>query len=320
MLRILEYRNCIPIRTLLNSLGNKKNIKRVMTSAEKIVEKEAGIIIIGDEILKGHTKDLNASFLLSRLWTNGINVKKVSFVPDDVNLISEEVQQFSLKFSIVITCGGIGPTHDDITFEAVSRAFNKPLVVNEELKDKIKQLTSSKYLSPALLKMATLPKTTKLICGVDPITNTPVKYPLMNIENVFIFPGVPEFMQKSFIANENLFSAKSKFLLIKIYISTSEDTIASYIAHVDQNHPAVAIGSYPVLSDVYKVKLTLESQCNESLELAFNELMKFLPKEIIVSIKKCLPNSRYDHKEIYVKNEKMQRTTSYSHCKFKIGI
>jgi len=287
----------------------------------KRFQKSAGIIIVGDEILKGHTKDLNASFLLSRLWTSGVSVKKVSFVPDDVNIIANEVKLFSSNYSLVITCGGIGPTHDDMTFEAVSKAFNEPLILNEELKEKIKLLTLSKTLSCGFLKMATLPKSTKLITGHDPLTNTSVKYPLMNINNVYIFPGVPEFMQKSFTINQHLFSAENQFYLMKIYISVDENSIAANLENVDNAFPDVSIGSYPMLNDIYKVKLTLESENQDSLEAAFNALLESLPSQIIVSVKKCKPNSREDHQELINTKEdshKRDRIVSISQCKFLV--
>ena len=234
---------------------HRSSLSLMMSSSTGIdgkgFERTAGIIIVGDEILKGHTKDLNSSFLLSRLWTNGVSVKKVSFVPDDVDVIANEVRTFSSKYSLIITCGGIGPTHDDMTFEAVSKAFDEPLALNEELKEKIKLLTSSETLSSGFLKMATLPKSTKLITGHDPLTNTAVKYPLMNIKNVYIFPGVPEFMQKSFAINQHLFSAENQFYLMKIYISVDENSIAANLENVDSAFPDVSVGSYPMLSLIH---------------------------------------------------------------------
>uniref|UniRef100_A0A7M5XGI3 FAD synthase n=2 Tax=Clytia hemisphaerica TaxID=252671 RepID=A0A7M5XGI3_9CNID len=135
----------------------------------------------------------------------------------------------------------------------------------------------------------------------------------MNVHNVFIFPGVPEFMQKSFTVNQYLFSAENKFYLMKIYISVNEDEISAKIKKVDDAFPDVSIGSYPMLNDIYKVKLTLESENQESLNSAFDLLMKELPSQIIVSVKKCEPNSREDHHElINTSKECQQRSRLYS--------
>ena len=287
--------------------------RRRMNTNDK---KTAGIIIIGDEILKGHTKDLNASFLLSRLWTNGVNVRKVSFIADNIDGIAEEVKTFSNDYSFVITCGGIGPTHDDMTLEALSKAFDEPLILNEELAEKIKLFTSTDNLSPGYLKMATLPKSSKLITGHDPITNMPVKYPLMNIKNVFVFPGVPEFMQKSFTINQHLFVSNNQFYLMKVYLSIDEIVISKELEEIDIKFLDVNIGSYPMLNDIYKVKLTLESENQNSLNNAFDMLMKMLPSQMIISVKKCEPNSREDHHELINTNEKKRsRIISQTQCK-----
>lgn len=307
---------------LLTKIPNNNCFSTAMESPEtskNINDKRtAGIIIIGDEILKGHTKDLNASFLLSKLWTNGVAVQKVSFISDNIDKIAKEIKSFSTDYSFVITCGGIGPTHDDMTFEALSKAFDDPLVLNGELVEKIKLLTSTENLSPGFVKMASLPKSTKLITGHDPITNSQVKYPLFNIKNVFVFPGVPEFMQKSFTINQDLFVSNNHFYLMKIYISVDESVISKELEELDSNFTDVSIGSYPMLNDIYKVKLTLESENSNSLKNAFDSLMKMLPSQVIISVKKCEPNSREDHHELMINTNEgntRPRIMSQTQCK-----
>lgn len=260
---------------------------------------DAGIIIIGDEILKGHTKDTNASFLLSKLWTNGVYVEKVSFLPDNIDQIAKEVRKFSSRYSFVITAGGVGPTHDDVTYKGISKAFDEPLVVNKQIKNMLEIFSGTNELSQSFLKMATIPKTSKVIFGIDPLTNREVNFPLLCVRNVYIFPGVPEYLQKSFLANKHLFSGKSTFLLTKIYLSANEDIIASCIEKLSEKFTDVHVGSYPMLNDVYKVKVTLEAEVQEQLDLAYDALIKDLPSDIIVSIKKCLPNNRDAHHEMF---------------------
>ena len=308
-----DYPNCNKISKIMS----QRQTGETKTMSTAVDRKTAGIIIIGDEILKGHTKDLNASFLLSKLWMNGVKASKVSFIADDVDGIAEEVKKFSNDYSFVITCGGIGPTHDDMTLEALSKAFDQPLILNEELADKIKLLTSSENLSPGFLKMASLPKSAKLITGIDPITNKPVTYPLINMKNVFVFPGVPEFMQKSFTINQHLFVSNNQFYLMKIYISVDESVISKELEEVDSKFPDVNLGSYPMLNDIYKVKLTLESENQNSLNNAFDMLMKLLPSQMIISVKKCEPNSRENHHELINTNEKKRpRIMSQTQCKY----
>ena len=275
---------------------------------------DAGVIIIGNEILKGHIKDINAYFLLNRLWVNGVSVHKVSFIPDDVDKIAKEVAEFSEKYDFVITAGGIGPTHDDMTYEGIAKALKETLVVNVDLKNILEKLPSKKSLSNSIEKMTLLPESTKLIIGIDPITNKPVHYPLVCVKNVYIFPGVPEYLQKSFIINEHVFSGKSKFLLTKVYFSIEEEEIASCLENVNDTFKNVQVGSYPMLNDMYKVEVTLESQDAESTNNAYNALIKMLPKDVIVSARKYLPNSREQHHEIF--NTSSSRILSTSNCKF----
>ena len=93
----------------------------------------AGIIIIGDEILKGQTQDTNTHFLAQNLKSNGIQLKRVVVIPDEIQTIADEVKTFSDKFDFVLTSGGVGPTHDDVTYEGVAKAFEDSTFLHPEL-------------------------------------------------------------------------------------------------------------------------------------------------------------------------------------------
>ena len=248
----------------------------------------AGIIIIGDEILKGHTKDTNSYFLLKKLWSLGVKVGKVSVVSDDVDEIAGEVKKFSSRFSVVITTGGIGPTHDDVTMQGVAKAFEEDVVLNEELVRLISGAyeLSEHQINSSHLKMARVPSSVKLSYGKDS-SGKPSNFPLISAHNVYIFPGVPQFLEEEFGVLENLLSisnSKKRFFLRKIYLSADETAIASVLDEVDEKFKGIVhLGSYPnVCNQEFKVKLTVESDTMSSLEEAWHYLLARLPEDLIV--------------------------------------
>ena len=156
--------------------------------------KKAGLVVIGDEILKGQTQDKNTYFIAQNLRKLGVKLERVSVIPDDLDTISDEVKSFSDKYDFVITSGGIGPTHDDITFEGVAKAFNKTVEHHPKLVDLCKFWFKTDDLQKPCFKMALIPNNSKLNFGIDKITGKPMLYPIVSVENVFIFPGIVDFV------------------------------------------------------------------------------------------------------------------------------
>lgn len=250
----------------------------------------AGLIIIGDEILKGHTKDTNSYFLLSRLWSLGVKVKAVSVVSDDVDEIASHVRDFSSRFTHVLTSGGIGPTHDDVTLMAVGRGFDEQLVHNEQLAEVIAKVYEVEHLNSFHLKMAQIPSSTKLSYGIDKETKRPCSFPLISVHNVHIFPGVPSLLRKLFDNFSHVFSSRTmQFYLHRIYLSAEESTIAAQLQEVhDIYGDKVDLGSYPEFNCAdFVTKLTLESLFPDTLATALDHLVSILPSDIIVRRETC---------------------------------
>ena len=111
----------------------------------------AGIIIIGDEILKGQTQDTNTHFLATNLKSLGVQLKKVVVIPDDIDVIAGEVKKFSENYDYVLTSGGVGPTHDDMTFEGVAKAFDDKTFLHPEMEELIRNYF--KDVNEAVLKL-----------------------------------------------------------------------------------------------------------------------------------------------------------------------
>jgi len=160
-----------------------------MASQASLQVKSAGIVIIGDEILKGQTQDTNTFFLAKNLRKLGVSLERVSVIPDDLDIIAAEVKNFSNNFDFVLTSGGIGPTHDDLTFEGVARAFDQNVEHNPRLVNLCKAWFKTEDMSEPCFKMALLPSQAKLNFGTDKVTGKPILYPIVSVENVFIFPG-----------------------------------------------------------------------------------------------------------------------------------
>ena len=305
------------VTTFLGSITNRSSKPAKIKMADGVIENKpkctAGIIIIGDEILKGHTKDTNSYFLLKKLWSLGVKVGKVSVISDDVDEIAHEVRKFASRFSFVITTGGIGPTHDDVTMAGIAKAFEEELVLNEELVNLIAgafdvNSRNKINLNPSHFKMARVPSSLKLSYGKDR-SGKQSSFPLISAHNVFIFPGVPTFLEKEFGLLENhllISNSDKRFFLRKIYLSVEETSVASILHEVDEKFKEVVhLGSYPdFCSQDYKVKLTLESDNMSSLEEAWHYLLHRLPKDILVRTEgderePSVPNSKYYFKRTF---------------------
>ncbi|KAK3740546.1 hypothetical protein QZH41_004319 [Actinostola sp. cb2023] len=247
----------------------------------------AGIIIIGDEILKGHTKDANSYFLVKRFWSLGIKVCKISVVADVEEDIIHEVQTFSKKFTFVITTGGIGPTHDDVTILSIAKAFNENIIQNDKLVEIIAQIYNMKKsdLNEFHMKMAMLPLSAELVHSNNGKENP---FPVVRVHNVYVFPGVPHFVEKDFVSIEHVFAQRTRaeFHLCKVFLSVDETQIAHVLEEVHETFKkTVQLGSYPeFFSQEYKVKLTLESQCEDHMKEACQFLLGYLPIGCIVKV------------------------------------
>jgi FAD synthetase len=238
--------------------------------------KTAGIIIIGDEILSGKIQDGNSFFMARELWSGGIQVRRISVIPDSTDEIAEEVRNFSGLFDYVFTSGGIGPTHDDVTIEGISKAFGVRTVIDRTLRDFLEKKQPS--LSPEQLKMAEVPE------GAELIITESLSFPLIKIRNVFVFPGIPQLLKKKFLAIEKMFR-EPVIRLKKVFLNESEDVIAPLLNATVRRFLHVKIGSYPVMDNAdYSVMVTFESQDEVSLGAAFENFLDSLPARKIVRV------------------------------------
>ncbi|ESO89349.1 hypothetical protein LOTGIDRAFT_106425 [Lottia gigantea] len=259
----------------------------------------AGIIVIGDEILKGQTIDTNSTFICQHLYTWGVQVKKISVVSDELEEIAKEVKEFSEKYTHVVTSGGVGPTHDDLTFEGVAKAFNEKTLPHPDLVQLIKQYFGTDDLLSPKMKMAYVPESAKLQYGESKISGKRTKYPMVSTHNVYMFPGIPSLLEGAFVLFEDIFRDPNvKFFSRRIFIDTDEITVSSILQdNFNKYKESVSLGSYPDLHNSYfKVKLILESQIEDKLNSACEELKSALPQGSVV---------KYDENPLIDANEKI---------------
>jgi molybdenum cofactor synthesis domain-containing protein len=201
----------------------------------------AAILIIGDEILSGRTQEKNVAFISE--WLNiecGISVLEVRIIPDDQKIIIKNVKKLSKKFNYLFTTGGIGPTHDDMTSESISKAFGVKYTTNKKAYKILEKYYGKLEFNNARKKMAKIPKGAKLIL------NPSSAAPGFKINNVFVLPGVPSILQ-SMIDNCKPFLLRgSKILSKTLNVLTVESKIAKNLEELQNKYnKEIKIGSYP---------------------------------------------------------------------------
>ena len=201
----------------------------------------AGIIIIGDEILSGRTKDTNINWIATELDNIGVRLIEARIISDNSKTIIETVKTFTKKFTYVFSCGGIGPTHDDITTESVARAFNQKLVKDPEAMRRLKihyEGTNIEF-NEARQKMAIIPTNSILID--NPVSSAPG----YKIENLFVFAGVPKIMQGMFSTILHDLVGGIKLKSKTVSSNVGEGLIAKDLEQIEKKFKTVKIGSYP---------------------------------------------------------------------------
>ena len=239
--------------------------------------KTASIILIGNEILSGKIADSNAAYLCRELRQLGVDVSRISVIPDEVDVIAREVAAHSRDYDVVFTSGGVGPTHDDVTIEGVARAMDVRVVRHPRLV----AILESHYrdgLSDAHLKMAETPEGAELVGG------EPARFPTILMRNVYVLPGVPEIFRAKFEALRERFRGEPIHLK-SVFVGVGEGTLAEYLNGLLADFPLLLLGSYPEFSNPdYKVKVTLESRDPSYLGKALAELLRRLPPVAVVKV------------------------------------
>lgn len=235
------------------------------------VVRTAAALVIGNELLSGKVRDENLGTLAAALRALGIRLSRAVWVEDDLETIAGEVRVLHEKFDIVFTSGGVGPTHDDVTIDAVARAFDTDVVIDTQFADLIKQHYGDRC-TDSHLRMARVPR------GSELLTTAEIAWPTVRIKNVWVMPGVPEiFRMKLSIVRERL-TGPVTFHSSAVYTRVEESDLKPILDQVVAQHPDVEVGSYPKWRDPsYKTKVTLDTTSEPSRQTALGLLLSLLP-------------------------------------------
>jgi molybdenum cofactor synthesis domain-containing protein len=203
----------------------------------------AALLVIGDEILSGRTKDKNIGYIAEYLTGVGIDLKEVRVVADDEADIVAAVNALRHRYRYVFTTGGIGPTHDDITADCVAKAFGVSIDVDPRARALLLERIPEKDLNEARLRMARIPM------GADLIANRISNAPGFRLGNVFVMAGVPAIMQAMLDEIAPTLETGAKMLSESIRADLREGDIGSELGAIAKAHPGVVIGSYPFFDD-----------------------------------------------------------------------
>ena len=199
----------------------------------------SAILIIGNEILSGRTVDKNTSFIAKWLGELGISVEEVRVIPDKENVIINSVNELRKKYQYIFTTGGIGPTHDDITSESIAKAFGRKYDYNKEAYSILEKYYENSDFNEGRKKMARMPE------GANLIYNKQGSAPAFYIDNVFVLPGIPSYVELMLPPLKDLLVKGKKIISISCDARVRESSIAVDLSNIQNKYPDVDIGSYP---------------------------------------------------------------------------
>ncbi len=236
----------------------------------------AAILVIGDEILSGRTKDKNIGFIADYLTAIGIDLKEVRVVSDDERAIVEALNALRAKFTYVFTTGGIGPTHDDITADCVAKAFGVPIDYDPRavaiLKGRMAKMGTE--MNEARMRMTRIPQ------GADLVLNKVSGAPGFWIGNVIVMAGVPSIMQAMLDEAAPKLKTGAKLLSETIRADAKEGDVGTELGQIAKANPEAIIGSYPFFDEKLgpNTNIVVRSRDSEKLKQVKGDVEKMLAR------------------------------------------
>ena len=239
-----------------------------MTKKTKV---NAAILIIGNEILSGRTQDTNTSTIAVWLNSIGVRVEEVRVIPDIEETIVETLNFLRSTYNYIFTSGGIGPTHDDITAQSVSRAFGLKYEIHKEAFKILEDYYKPGEFNDGRQKMVWMPKNANLI--LNPTSGAPG----FNVENVFCLPGVPSILKSMLGGLTNTIVGGEPIKSQTISLRTVESEIAESLTIVQNDNQDVEIGSYPFFqAGKLGVSIVIRSEDQNKIDNCNSQILKFV--------------------------------------------
>ena len=236
----------------------------------------AAILIIGNEILSGRTQDTNTSTLATWLNSIGVNVEEVRVIPDIEKTIINTLNVLRANYNYVFTTGGIGPTHDDITAESVSKAFGLKYEIHKEAYKILETYYKPGEFNEGRQKMVWMPANANLI--LNPTSGAPG----FSVENVFCLPGVPSILKSMLGGLTNSIVGGEPILSLTISLRTVESEIADSLTKVQNDNWDVEIGSYPFFqAGKLGVSIVIRSEDQSKIDNCNSQILKFVNEKKI---------------------------------------
>ena len=229
----------------------------------------ACVLIIGNEILSGRTQDANLNHMATVLGEAGVRVREARVIPDVEDVIIDTVNEVRAAFDYVLTTGGIGPTHDDITADCIAKAFGVPLLMSEEIAVRIRGRPAPPEVMASRLLMARVPQGATLI---DNPTGGPQGF---QMGNVYVMAGIPSVMRA--MLSTIVFEGGAVVRTRSVTAYLGESQVATGLTAIQDKHPAIDIGSYPFMrADRYGTTLVLRGTDVAELDAVLEDVKQLI--------------------------------------------
>lgn len=226
------------------------------------------LLVIGDEILSSQVRDENLSFMIHTFASAGFDIGEARIVRDEIDEIAGAFRELAAKYDYVVSAGGVGPTHDDVTLLSVAKAFNRELELNPEMLRFLAERHSGE-MNDAVRRMASMPVGTE-VTGADE-----AHWPIIRYENCFILPGLPVALRAKVERIVGRLPLQQQSYVARIFLNADESAFAEQLAACQSARHDITIGSYPVVGiSEYRAYVTIKSKELERVKSALAELLQ----------------------------------------------